>query len=173
MAHSFHHAESSARKFGGKPEDYIAIHTWFDGSKEHLALPSHRAMRHHCAGIFAAEREFGTTITNSAGRLVPVRFIGEQHVREDCRCIPTVADWLKNLPIEPWMVNGVILPDVEFDLTDADITAWRQAVAERQTTLGYADWAAQHHTRAAQAADQSPSRQNSEDGLYSNGGSPE
>ncbi len=25
--------------------------------------------------------------------------IGEQHVREDCRRIPTVVDWLKALPI--------------------------------------------------------------------------
>jgi hypothetical protein len=33
MAHPLRHAESSARKFGGKPEDYLAIHNWFDESK--------------------------------------------------------------------------------------------------------------------------------------------
>lgn len=152
MAHSLHHAESSARKFGGVPADYLAIHSWFDSTKQFLALPSHRALRHHASGVWEAERVFGVAISNSSGRQVPVRFIGEQHVREDCRCIPTVADWLKNLPIEPWMVNGVILPDVELDITDADITAWRQAVAERQTTLGYADWAAQHLLRSSEGA---------------------
>jgi hypothetical protein len=148
MAHSYHHAESSARKFGGQPDDYLAVHAWFDATKQHLALPGHRALRHHASGRWESEQVFGATITNSAGRIVPVRFIGEQHVREDCRCIPTVSDWLKNLPIESWMVNGAILPDVEMDITDADITAWRQAVAARQTTMGYADWAAQHQMRS-------------------------
>ena len=33
MAHPFKHAESSSRKFGGKAEDYLAIHNWFDESK--------------------------------------------------------------------------------------------------------------------------------------------
>jgi hypothetical protein len=47
MAHPLHHAESSARKFGGVPSDYQAVHDWFDASKEHLALFTHRAMRHH------------------------------------------------------------------------------------------------------------------------------
>ena len=151
MAHSYHHAQSSARKYGGRPEDYQAIHDWFDSTKEHLALPGHRALRHHAAGIWESEQVFGTWITNSDGRTVPVRFIGEQHVREDCRCIPTVADWLKGLPIEPWMVNGVILPDVEVDLIDADITRWREAVAARQTTLGYGAWVEQQSMQHANA----------------------
>jgi hypothetical protein len=28
MAHSYHHAVSSARKWGGTAEDYLAIHAW-------------------------------------------------------------------------------------------------------------------------------------------------
>lgn len=35
---------------------------------------------------------------------IPTRYIGEQHVIEDCKRIPTVKDWLLPLPIEPWMV---------------------------------------------------------------------
>ena len=50
-----------------------------------------------------AERQFGVTTTTSTGRVVPVRLIGEQHVMEDCGFIPTVADWLKNMTVEPWM----------------------------------------------------------------------
>ncbi|EEE35149.1 conserved hypothetical protein [Rhodobacteraceae bacterium KLH11] len=92
------------------------------------------------------------TLTNSAGRKVPVRFIGEQHVREDCRRIPTVADWLKALPITPWMVNGVLLEDVEIEPEDADLKAWKQAVANSQTILGYADWNTQHLMRATKVA---------------------
>ena len=33
MAHALKHAESSARKFGGRAEDYLPIHNWFDESK--------------------------------------------------------------------------------------------------------------------------------------------
>jgi hypothetical protein len=139
MAHSWHHAQSSARKYGGKAEDYIAIHTWFDATKSHLALPGHRALRHHTLGIFECEERFGVTLRNSAGRDVPVRFIGEQHVLEDCRRIPTVSDWLRQLPIDAWMVNGVILPDTEPQTGDP-IDEWRSAVAANQTILGFKDW---------------------------------
>ncbi len=101
--HPMHHAASSAKKFGGQAEDYLAIHQWFDASKEHLADFRHRALRHHSAGIFEAEREFGVTINNSDGRKVPVRFIGEQHVLEDLGRIPTLADWLMGIAPQTWM----------------------------------------------------------------------
>ena len=152
MAHALHHAESSARKYGGRPEDYLGVHSWFDATKASLPLASHRAVRHNAEGIFDCERVFGIAITNSAGRQVPVRFLGEQHVREDCRRIPTLADWLRHLPIEPWMVNGVILPDREVPLAEADISRWRAAVAAGQTLLGYADWRADAALRDPAAA---------------------
>jgi hypothetical protein len=44
-------------------------------------------------------------MTTSQGRVVPVRFIGEQHVKEDLRRIPTVQDWLRNLQPESWMMR--------------------------------------------------------------------
>lgn len=35
---------------------------------------------------------------------MPVRWIGEQHVREDCGgFIPSLADWLLKIRPEPWM----------------------------------------------------------------------
>lgn len=104
MAHAYHHAQSSAKHFGGKPEDYQAIHNWFDCTKAYEPTFRHRALRHHTLGIFEAEKVFGVTITNSDGKEVPVRIIGEQHVREDFSgFIPTVHDWLKGIPTEPWM----------------------------------------------------------------------
>jgi len=51
------------------------------------------------------ETFFGTTIMNSADRVVPVRFIGEQHVLEDLGRIPTLADWLGRIQPEPWMLG--------------------------------------------------------------------
>lgn len=107
------HATSSAKRFGGKPEDYQAIHDWFDATKEVWADFRHRALRHHSQGIFEAERVFGHSIVNSDGKQVPVRYIGEQHVKEDCGGrIPTVQDWLRHLKPEPWMSKGYTLEDV-------------------------------------------------------------
>jgi len=102
--HPCHHSMTSVKIWGGKIEDYQAIHDWFDATKETFADARHRALRHHSQGIFEAERVFGSAITNSDGRLVPVRYIGEQHVKEDCGGrIPTVADWLSSIKMEPWM----------------------------------------------------------------------
>jgi len=105
MAHPWHHAERSARLYGGQAEDYLSIHDWFDESKAHLPDVRHRALRHHSEGIFLCESIFGTTVTNSAGRVIPVRLIGEQHVKDDLGWIPTVKDWLINLQVQPWMVR--------------------------------------------------------------------
>src|SRR3546814_14194005 len=63
----------------------------------------HRALRHHAEGIFMLERFFGTTITVSTGRVIPVRLVGEQHVREDLGFIPSFADWVRCIRPEPWM----------------------------------------------------------------------
>ena len=103
MANPYHHALSSARKWGGSAQDYLPIHQWFDATKELHGDFRHRALRHHAHGIFECEREFGTTITNSGGREIPTRWIGEQHVIEDCGRIPSVSDWLCNLRPQPWM----------------------------------------------------------------------
>lgn len=103
MAHPYHHSLSSVKKYGGKAEDYQPIHDWFDESKKMYADFRHRALRHHAEGIFLAERLFGTTITNSDGRKVPVRFIGEQHVLEDMGRIPTIQDWFSHIKPERWM----------------------------------------------------------------------
>jgi uncharacterized protein DUF6915 len=106
MAHPLTHAMSSARKFGGRPEDYLAVHTWFDESKSFFADFRHRALRHHTEGIFLAERIFGVAISNSEGRTVPVRYLGEQHVKEDLGRIPTVQDWLAQIQPQRWMYGN-------------------------------------------------------------------
>ena len=103
MAHPLKHAQSSARRFGGKAEDYLPIHNWFDESKAFLADFRHRALRHHAEGIFLAEKLFGVAITNSDGNLVPVRYVGEQHVKEDLGRIPSAQDWLSQITPQRWM----------------------------------------------------------------------
>jgi hypothetical protein len=104
MAHSYHHAKSSAKRFGGTPEPYLPIHDFLDSSKSAYADFRHRAVLHSTFGIFICEKVFGHTITNSEGKQVPVRVIAEQHVREDHNgIIPTVEQWLHSIKMEPWM----------------------------------------------------------------------
>lgn len=97
------HAKISAKKYGGIPEDYLGIHDFFDSSK--VAMPDirHRAILHNSFGCYLAEKLFGTYITNSEGKDVSVRDIAEEHIIQDLGKIPTIQDWLKTLPIEPWM----------------------------------------------------------------------
>ena len=111
MTHAVFHAESSARRFGGRPSDYQAVHDWLDATKETFCDFRHRALRHHAQGVFEAERVFGLAIRNSAGGLVPVRYIAEQHIKEDCGgIVPAVADWLSRIRAEPWLSRGYVTP---------------------------------------------------------------
>jgi hypothetical protein len=98
------HATISARRFGGKPEDYQELHDFFDWSKIAYPHMKHRAILHNSFGIFLLEKVFGTYIVNSDGKKVSVRDVGEQHVIDDLGRIPTVQDWLEDLPMnKPWM----------------------------------------------------------------------
>ncbi len=106
MAHSYIHAKSSAKRFGGSPEDYLEIHTWFDATKEYEATFRHRALRHHTHGIFEAEHVFGPMLKLSNGREVPTRVVSEQHVKEDFSgFIPSPDLWLRSIPKADWMTD--------------------------------------------------------------------
>ena len=104
--HPYHHALSSVERWGGRVEDYLPIHDWFDESKAHVADFRHRALRHHSEGIFLCEKLFGSTLTNADDRVVPVRWVGEQHVKEDLGWIPTLQDWFKNIRVQSWMAKA-------------------------------------------------------------------
>ncbi len=106
MAAPYYHAVSSAKRFGGDEDSYLAIHRFFDCSKEMHGDFRHRALRHHTQGIFECERVFGVTITNSNGRIIPVRWIAEQHVMEDLGFLPTLSDWLSCIRPKPWMTRS-------------------------------------------------------------------
>ena len=128
MAHPHHHAVSSSRKWGGTPDDYIEVHNFFDQTKALMADFRHRALLHSSFGIFLVEQVFGATIELSTcmrcgktraehgyepdmsaeicafkPKLIPVRWIGEQHVQEDLGFIPSANQWLERIQGEPWM----------------------------------------------------------------------
>ncbi len=110
----FLHGGISVKKWGGKPEDYQAIHDFLDSSKAHFPDMRHRALLHSSFGIYIAERVFGVNITNSDGRLVSVRDIAEQHVIDDMGTIPTVLDYLKDMPFYPWLGGKPRAPTKNF-----------------------------------------------------------
>jgi hypothetical protein len=111
MAHPYHHALASAKKWGGEVSDYIPLHTWFDQSKSIAADFRHRALRHHAEGIFKLETVYGPTLTLSTGRTIPTRWVGEQHVKDDLGFIPSFADWMRAIRPLPWMGRAGSLDD--------------------------------------------------------------
>jgi hypothetical protein len=116
MAHPIIHAKSSAKKFGGKWEEYIHLHNWLDETKAWVGHQNHRMFRHHSEGIFEMEKIFGQTFVNSENKIVYVRYVGEQHVREDCyNHIPSASEWLKCITMREkpiWMSKTL---DLNFD----------------------------------------------------------
>jgi hypothetical protein len=103
VAHAHHHALSSIKHWGGTVTDYLPLHQHFDSSKALLADYRHRALYHHAAGIALMDQVFGATLTLSSDRVIPTRWVGEQHVREDLGRIPSFADWAREIRPQPWM----------------------------------------------------------------------
>lgn len=109
MAHPIVHAKSSVKKWGGKWEDYIHIHNWFDETKSWVGNSHHRMFRHHSEGIFECEKTFGEHFENSEGKIVYTRYVGEQHVKEDCyNYIPSAKEWVNSIDSKEkpiWMIR--------------------------------------------------------------------
>lgn len=109
MSKPWIHANSSAKRHGGAPEDYMDIHEFMDSSKASIADNRHRALTHNSWFVGTVlERVFGSTRTNSAGRTYSVRDIGEEHVLEDfgMKFIPSAQDYLAEIEFKDWMQNG-------------------------------------------------------------------
>jgi len=103
---SWNHAQSAARKWGGTPEDYIAIQEFIDSSKKVIGDVRHRSLYHHTTGVWLCQEVFGRTITiqRAHGSIqVPVRLIAERHVLEDLGWLPSPADYIDGMPIKSWM----------------------------------------------------------------------
>lgn len=105
MSKPYIHAKSSARRFGGTPEDYMDIHELMDHSKSSMADVRHRAIFHSTYGIYIVQEIFGQTRVNTEGKTYSVRDIAEQHVQEDLGFIPSMEQWFGNMPIQDWMMG--------------------------------------------------------------------
>jgi hypothetical protein len=116
----FLHAKGSVSRWGGKPEDYMAIHDFLDSSKACMPDMRHRAVYHHALGCYLVERIFGHTLVNSDGREVSTRDVAEQHIIQDLGFLPSVEDWLDELPMSTWHGGIHRLPKDERPPTPAE-----------------------------------------------------
>jgi hypothetical protein len=95
----FIHAELSAKRFGGVPEDYLDIHELMDSSKAAFPNNAHRVLTHNSWFVVTIlPKVFGHQRTNSAGKKYNVKDVGEYHILEDFKMkfIPSVQDYLEN-----------------------------------------------------------------------------
>jgi uncharacterized protein DUF6915 len=103
---SWHHAQSAARKWGGTPEDYIAVEEFIDSSKKIIGDIRHRSMYHHTEGVWLCQQIFGRTLTIKRKRgtiEVPTRLVAERHVLEDLGWLPSPTDYIYAMTAKPWM----------------------------------------------------------------------
>ena len=57
------------------------------------------------------ETIFSPTISLSTGRVIPTRWVGEQHAQQDLGFIPSFADWICATRPLPWMGRAGRLDD--------------------------------------------------------------
>jgi len=110
MANPWIHSISSAKKFGGKPYEYLDIHKKMDCSKAYLSSNLHRTLTHHGFWIHEVMIPlFGDIIKNTDDKIVSVKDICEQHILEDFngRFIPSVQDYFEKVELKDWVNNGL------------------------------------------------------------------
>ena len=110
MANPLIHSKSSVKRWGGKVEDYLAIHELIDSPKVTMNNNSSRCLTHNTWFAYhIIPKIFGYNITNSNGRSVDTIDIAMLHIAEDFRMkfVPTAQDYLQHLQVQAWMNNGV------------------------------------------------------------------
>ena len=107
MANAHVHSKSSARRYGGQPEDYLNIHIKMDCSKAYVADNRHRALTH----------------TNFWIHEVMIPIFG-YNILEDfgMRFIPTAQDYLENMEFKDWMQNGIKGHPASFEKISQKVT---------------------------------------------------
>lgn len=91
------HARLSARRRGGVPDDYVAIHALIDSTKMLCSDNRHRILHTFWAVQEVVIPVFGHTLRNSEGREVDIKDLCEKdHLLPDFqhRFIPTLSDFV-------------------------------------------------------------------------------
>lgn len=108
------HSLLSAKKFGGEPEDYYALHKFIDSSKLYYFHLKHRALLHNTYGIDLSVQLFGDIIRNSKGVEILVRDLAAEHIKEDLSGkVPTLLEWFGGQ--EALAQTNLLVPEVSND----------------------------------------------------------
>ena len=110
MANPLIHSKSSVKRWGGKVEDYLAIHELIDSPKVTMNNNSSRCLTHNTWFAYhIIPKIFGYNIVNSEGKSVDTVDIAMLHIAEDFRMkfVPTAQDYLKHIQVQAWFNNGV------------------------------------------------------------------
>lgn len=102
-------SETSAKIFGGVPDDYIAIHELMDKLIHEKNDVKYGIIFHSAFGCHKIiPAIFGHEIQNSNGKWVSTQEIAEYHILMDfnMKFIPTYQDWIENVEIKNWMNNA-------------------------------------------------------------------
>ena len=102
------HKENLSRLFGGVPSDYEQVVAFF-----HCERFQERPYTHHSGGIFDAEEMLGVGIELSNGQIVGTRTVSEHIVKSYYGKIPTMADWIRCIPMRSFMSRNYELSELE------------------------------------------------------------
>jgi len=96
------HARITAHRYGGKWQDWIAIHDWIDRSKAIFPSMQHRMLLHSDFGEWLVVRIHGEAIGSKDGTVIPTRDLFRDHQVEDLGRVVTLAEWLHEINADYW-----------------------------------------------------------------------
>ena len=96
------HARITAHRYGGKWQDWIAIHDRIDRSKAIFPSMQHRMLLHSDFGGWLAVRIHGEAIGSKDGTVISTRDLFRDHQVEDLGRVVTLAEWLHEINTDYW-----------------------------------------------------------------------
>jgi len=96
------HARITAHRFGGKWQDWIAIHDWIDRSKAIFPSMQHRMLLHSDFGEWLAIRIHGEKIWAEDRTFISTRDLFRDHQMEDLGRVVILAEWLREIDAVYW-----------------------------------------------------------------------
>jgi hypothetical protein len=97
------HARITAHRYGGRWQDWIAIHDWIDRSKIIFPSMQHRMFLHSDFGEWLAVRIHGEAISAEDGTLISTRGLFHDHQGEDLGRVVPLEEWLGEVNADYWM----------------------------------------------------------------------
>jgi hypothetical protein len=96
------HAQITARRYGGRWQDWIGIHNWIDRSKALFPGMRHRMFLHSDFGEWLTVRIHGDAIEAEDGTTVTTPDLFRDHQVEDLGRVVKLSEWLREIDATHW-----------------------------------------------------------------------